>query len=252
MPDIFESDTAQAATDKLDAVLPDVEEQAWLRARLLPLLGIDSGQPASREESFTAWSSFLAAIADEGAVIVIEDLHWADLALLDFLSQLGERIDRVPLLVICTTRPELYDRGSAWAEGGDSETITLAPLSEQETAELVSALIPPSVSEQTRRAILERANGNPLFAEEMVRLLADTDLLEDGLADVPVPHSLQALIAARLDTLPAGPQELASGRCGRRQRLLADGARRDRRPRRRPSRARSAGVGAQGADPPFR
>ena len=205
---IFESDTAQAAADKLDAVLPDVEEQAWLRARLLPLLGIDSGQPASREESFTAWSSFLAAIADEGAVIVIEDLHWADLALLDFLSQLGERIDRVPLLVICTTRPELYDRGSALAEGGDSETITLAPLSEQETAELVSALIPSSVSEQTRRAILERANGNPLFAEEMVRLLADTDLLEDGLAEVPVPHSLQALIAARLDALPAGRKSL--------------------------------------------
>ena len=157
-----------------------MEEQAWLRARLLPLLGIDSGQPASREESFTAWSSFLAAIADEGAVIVIEDLHWADLALLDFLSQLGERIDQVPLLVVCTTRPELHDRGSAVAEGGDSETITLAPLSEQETAELVSELIPRSVPEQTRRAILERANGNPLFAEEMVRLLADTDLLEEG------------------------------------------------------------------------
>ena len=206
--DIFESDTAEAATDKLDAVLPDVEEQAWLRARLLPLLGIDSGQPASREESFTAWSSFLAAIADEGAVIVIEDLHWADLSLLDFLSELGERIDGVPLLVVCTTRPELYDRRAAWAEGGDSETITLAPLSEQETDELVSALIPQNVSEQTRRAILERANGNPLFAEEMVRLLADTDLLEDGVADVPVPHSLQALIAARLDTLPASHKSL--------------------------------------------
>jgi class 3 adenylate cyclase/tetratricopeptide (TPR) repeat protein len=205
---IFESDTAQGATDKLDAVLPDVEEQAWLRARLLPLLGIDSGQPASREESFTAWSSFLAAIADEGAVIVIEDLHWADLSLLDFLSQLGERVERVPLLVVCTTRPELYDRRSGWAEGGDSETITLTPLSEQETDELVSELIPQSVSEQTRRAILERANGNPLFAEEIVRLLADTDLLEDGSADLPVPHSLQALIAARLDTLPADRKSL--------------------------------------------
>jgi class 3 adenylate cyclase/tetratricopeptide (TPR) repeat protein len=198
---IFESDTAQAAADKLDAVLPDVEEKAWLRARLLPLLGIDSGQPASREESFTAWSSFLAAVADEGAVIVIEDLHWADAALLDFLSQLGERIDHVPLLVIGTARPELYDRELASAVRGNSETITLAPLSEEETAELVSTLIPPNVPQQTRQAILERANGNPLFAEEMARLLADTGLLEDGRADVPVPHSLQALIAARLDAL---------------------------------------------------
>ena len=157
------------------------------------MLGIDSGQPASREESFTAWISFLAAIADEGAVIVIEDLHWADSSLLDFLSQLGERIDRVPLLVVCTTRPELYDRQAGWAEGGDSETITLAPLSEQETDELVSALIPQSLSEQTRRAILDRANGNPLFAEEIVRLLADTDLLEDGSADLPVPSATQRL-----------------------------------------------------------
>ncbi len=205
---IFESDTAEAAANKLDAVLPDVEERAWLRARLLPLLGIDSGQPASREESFTAWTTFLAAIAGEGGVIVIEDLHWADLALLGFLSQLDERIGGIPLLVICTTRPELHDCGSTLAEGGDSETITLAPLSEQETDQLVSALIPQSVSEQTRRAILERANGNPLFAEEMVRLLADTNLLGQGLADVPVPQSLQTLIAARLDTLPADRKSL--------------------------------------------
>jgi class 3 adenylate cyclase/tetratricopeptide (TPR) repeat protein len=205
---IFESDTAQAATEKLDAVLPDVDERPWLRARLLPLLGVDSGRPASREESFTAWTRFLEAIADEGAAIVIEDLHWADMALLDFLSQLAERVDRVPLLVVCTARPELYDRRPGWAESRHSDTITLAPLSEQETAELVSALIPRRISEATRRVILARANGNPLYAEEIVRLLADKTLLEDGLADVPVPDSLQALIAARLDMLPADRKSL--------------------------------------------
>jgi len=81
---IYESDTAQTATGKLEAVLPEVEERPWLRARLLPLLGIESAQSASREESFTAWRRFLETIAHDGAVVVVEDLHWADLALLDF------------------------------------------------------------------------------------------------------------------------------------------------------------------------
>ena len=76
----------EVAAEKLEQVLPDVEERSWLKARLLPLLGIDSGQSASREESFSVWRRFVESIASDGpAVIVFEDLHWADAALLDFL-----------------------------------------------------------------------------------------------------------------------------------------------------------------------
>jgi len=206
---IYESDTAQTATGKLEAVLPEVEERPWLRARLLPLLGIESAQSASREESFTAWRRFLETIAHDGAVVVVEDLHWADLALLDFISELTEQDRGVPLFVLCTARPELYDRVPAWSEHDErSETIPLAPLSQAETAELVSTLAGRPISAEAHRVILDRAEGNPLYAEEVVQLLVERDLLAEPLTDVPVPDSLQSLIAARLDTLPVNRKSL--------------------------------------------
>jgi predicted ATPase len=108
----------------------------------------------------------------------------------------------VPLLLLCTARPELYERHPGWAAGiRNATTINLPPLSDGETAELVSHLITTSVlSAELEQRVLERAGGNPLYAEEFVRLLADRDL---GAGEVGLPESLQALIAARLDTLSA-------------------------------------------------
>ena len=199
---IYESDSPEVAAQKLEAVLPEVEERPWLRARLLPLLGIDSDQPASREESFTAWRRFVEAIAADGPVVLVwEDLHWADPSLLDFLAYLAEWAEGVPLLLLCTARPELYEKHPSWAGGArNTTTINLSPLSDTETAELVSALMIEEIPAEVERAILERAGGNPLYAEEFVRLLADRGL-EDGSDGLAFPDSVQALIAARLDTL---------------------------------------------------
>ncbi|HXH97606.1 MAG TPA: adenylate/guanylate cyclase domain-containing protein, partial [Gaiellaceae bacterium] len=199
---VFESDSPEVAAAKLERVLPDVEERDWLRARLLPLLGIDSGQSASREESFQAWRRFVESIAAAGpAVVVVEDLHWADAALLDFLSYLAEWAEGVPLLLLCTARPELFEAHATWGAGTrNSHTINLSPLSESETSELVQGLLEQTVSDPVRLAILERAGGNPLYAEEFVRLVADRGLGESGEA-LAFPDSVQALIAARLDTL---------------------------------------------------
>jgi tetratricopeptide (TPR) repeat protein len=200
---IYESDPPETAQEKLEAVLREGEDRAWLRARLLPLLGIDSGVAASREESFTAWRRFLEGVASDGpTVIVVEDIHWADPALLDFITHLAEWAEGVPLLVLCTARPELYERHPAWAGGmRNATTINLAPLSDRETAELVSGLLAQTVlTEGVEQAILERAGGNPLYAEEFVRLIADRGL-DDGGDGLAFPDSVQALIAARLDTL---------------------------------------------------
>src|SRR5207344_3132764 len=107
---VYESDSPQVAAQQLEAVLPEVGELAWLRARLLPLPGIDSGQPASREGSFTAWRHFIEAIAADGPLVLVwEDLHWADPSLLDFVAYLAEWAEGVPLLLLCTARPELYE-----------------------------------------------------------------------------------------------------------------------------------------------
>ncbi len=108
---ILESDPADVATTKLDSVLPEGAERPWFRQRLLPLLGIEANSTAERQELFTAWRRFLEHIAEQRpTVLVFEDLHWADDAMLAFLEHLAEVAEAVPLLVVGTARPELFER----------------------------------------------------------------------------------------------------------------------------------------------
>jgi len=216
---ILESDPPMVARDKLDAVLPEGEEREWFKQRLLPLLGIEATSSAEREELFTAWRRFLEGIADDSpTVLVFEDLHWADEAMLAFLEHLADLAEGVPLLLVGTARPELYERHPHYTDGmRNANTISLAPLTDEETARLVSALLDAAViPAELQQPILERAGGNPLYAEEFVRLLRDRDLLfqkgsswelKEG-AEVPFPDSVQALIAARLDTLEPDAKSL--------------------------------------------
>ena len=210
---ILDSDPPATAQTKLDAVLPAGSEREWFRQRLLPLLGIEATSTAEREELFTAWRRFFEHIAElDPTVLVFEDLHWADAAMLAFLEHLADRAEGVPLLVVGTARPELFDHHPDYARGLRNITsINLVPLTETETTRLVCALLDTSVIPvELQTPILERAGGNPLYAEEFIRLLKDKDLLvrqgsawlltED--AEIPFPDSVQALIAARLDTLP--------------------------------------------------
>ena len=200
---ILESDSPEQVSAKLErAVPPTVEERSWLLARLRPLVGF-TGEPVAQEESFAAWRAFLELLAaDNPCVVVVEDLHWADSVLLAFLEHLADWAQDVPLLVLCTTRPELYERHPHFgANARNSQRINLGPLSDDETVDLLAALLERSVlPESLERSLLERAGGNPLYAEEFVRLLVDRELL-DAPHDLLLPDSLQALIAARLDTL---------------------------------------------------
>jgi predicted ATPase/class 3 adenylate cyclase len=200
---ILESDSPDDVRGKLErAVSEDAPDRPWLLARLSPLVGL-AGEPAAQEESFTAWRHFLEQLGARGpAVLVFEDLHWADHALLAFLEDLADWSQGVPLLLLCTARHELHEQHPRWAGGlRNATTINLPPLSDQETAELVSALLERAgLATETQRLVLEQAGGNPLYAEEFVRLLTD----RGGTAGAEeVPESVQALIAARLDTLSA-------------------------------------------------
>jgi predicted ATPase/class 3 adenylate cyclase len=199
---ILESDSADVALAKLDVTLSrDEPERDWLIQRLGPLVGVEAAAPAERQESFTAWRRYLGALASaRPTVLVFEDIHWADDAFLAFLEHLADWSEDVPLLITCNARPELYERRPGWGAGQrNAHTINLSPLSDQETADLVSGLVPTTLlTPELRQAILDRAGGNPLYAEEFVRLLADRDLPPHELM---LPESVQALIAARLDTL---------------------------------------------------
>jgi class 3 adenylate cyclase/tetratricopeptide (TPR) repeat protein len=206
---VLESDPPELAREKLEQVLPEGEERAWFRERLLPLLGVEAGSSAGREESFAAWRRFVEQIAaDRPTVLVFEDLHWAGEGMLAFLDHLAEHLKGVPLLVVSTTRPELYDRHPQ--HGAGLPTVTLAPLSEAESGQLVAGLLETTLlPAELQQAIRDRAGGNPLFTQEFVALLRDRDLivqkgpswqLRDDAA-VPLPDSVHAVIAARLDTL---------------------------------------------------
>jgi tetratricopeptide (TPR) repeat protein len=216
---ILESDPPAEASAKLASavalVVEDPTERDWLEARLAPLTGLEgTALDVPREELFTAWRRFLEALAARHpTVLVFEDLQWADDALLAFIEHLVDWAVGLPMLVVCAARPELYERHAGWSGGRrNSTSIVLGPLTPQETAMLLSALLERAVlATETQEALLARSGGNPLYAEEFVRMLRDRGILEagtKGLALVPdaavqVPQTVQLLIGARLDTLHA-------------------------------------------------
>ena len=208
---ILESDGVARVEARLQAVLPEVPERDLLCARLRPLLGLEA-EEASREENFAAWRAFLEHQAAQGpTVLVLEDLHWADEPLLAFLDDLTRNLGDVPLLLLATGRQEVLELvGPGAGFVSAAEHVALGPLSGDETGRLILARLgATSLPVSLQAALLERSGGNPLFAEELVRLLEDRDLLENrggsvalrSGVELPMPDSIGALIAARLDLL---------------------------------------------------
>src|SRR6266540_735225 len=212
---VLESDTPDDAAAKLRAAVDEIADEsnrAWLRTRLAPLVGTGEVEPVEKEEAFSAWRTFLETVAARAPlVLLVEDIHWAEPALLEFIEHLVDRSTGVPLLVLCTARPELDERASGWGGGKrNSTTLSLTALSEQEMLRVVAAVLDEAVlPADTEAALLERAAGNPLYAEEFARMLRDRGLVTER-ADAPasvsdveiaVPETIQATITARLDAL---------------------------------------------------
>ncbi|HSI96817.1 MAG TPA: AAA family ATPase, partial [Gaiellaceae bacterium] len=210
---VLETDEAERTEAKLRetvaGVVADPADAHWLESHLRPLVGLESPVDVGagrRDEAFAAWRRFLEALAEQRPlVLVFEDLHWADDALLDFVDYLVEWAGGVPLLVVGTARPELLARRPGWGGGKPNAlTLSLSPLSDDETAELVHALLERSVLDaDVQQTLLERAGGNPLYAEEFVRMLG-----ERGTDELPLPETVQGLIAARLDGLSTEEKSL--------------------------------------------
>jgi class 3 adenylate cyclase/tetratricopeptide (TPR) repeat protein len=208
---ILENDPPEVAEEKLaktiDARGDDVDVD-WMLTRLRPLVGIADADAshAERTEQFAAWRQFIEGLAETGpAVVVFEDLHWADDTLLDFLDELIELASGVPLFVVATARPELLAKRPAWGGGRTNAlTLSLQPLAPEATATLVDELLGASGrDEDVRAAILERAEGNPLYAEEFARMVEE----QPG-STLQLPDSVHGIIAARLDMLPVDQKRL--------------------------------------------
>jgi class 3 adenylate cyclase len=210
---ILESDGADDVARKLRAatsrLVPDPRDSVWLDSHLGPLVGVaaqDQGSADRRSEAFAAWRRFFEGMAEQRPlVLVFEDLHWADDELLDFVDYLVEWATGVPILIVCTSRPELFERRPAWGGGKlNATTLSLAPLSEADTSRLLASLLArPLLPADTQNELLARSGGNPLYAEQYARMLLDG--ADDG--ELPMPESIQGIVAARLDRLP--PEEKA-------------------------------------------
>jgi class 3 adenylate cyclase/tetratricopeptide (TPR) repeat protein len=207
---IVESDSSEQAWQKLRSYVADLmgtasqhsDREAALIGRLLgvdvpPELAPDEDDPERMREAFlSALRRGIEAIAARRPfVIAFEDIHWADDGLLDAIEHLAQWV-RAPLMLICLARDELLDRRPSWGGGRRSATqLMLSPLSDEDSRELVRALLPQG--QEVVPAVAERSGGNPLFAEEMARRIAEEGTIEAA----ELPDTVQAVLAARLDSL---------------------------------------------------
>jgi predicted ATPase/class 3 adenylate cyclase len=208
-------DRGKPSVATIAEILAGRDKAKLIAERVAELLGFGEGEPGTRDETFWAVRQLFEVLARERPlVIVVDDLHWAESTFLDLIEHLVDFSRGYPIVIVGTARPELLDARPGWGSGKpNATTIALEPLSEAESREMISNLLDrlplsPAVESRITRAV----DGNPLFTEELVAMLVDEELLrrnEEGwvarsdLAELPVPSTINALLAARLEGLPS-------------------------------------------------
>ncbi|HTC86084.1 MAG TPA: adenylate/guanylate cyclase domain-containing protein [Candidatus Acidoferrum sp.] len=219
---LLDDDAPATALAKADARLAELGSSAAdpsIREALRAVLGLGSTTPTTREALFDGWRRYLEALArDAPLVLVLEDIHWADDGLLDFIEFLA-RWAEAPIMILALARHELVERRPAWGGGiPNAANIVLEPLDAEESVRLLDHLLSGGMPAVLRDRVVALADGNPLFTEELVRMFVDQGVLRfvDGrwelaqaVDEVEVPGSIQAVLAARLDGLPASEKRMA-------------------------------------------
>ncbi|MDQ3379804.1 MAG: AAA family ATPase [Actinomycetota bacterium] len=205
---------------RLVELIVEEAEPELVAQRVIEIVGIAESEAGAAQESFDSVRKFLEALGQaRPLVVVFDDVHWAESTFLDLVEHLADWSRGAPILLLCMARPELLEVRSSWAGGKlNATTVLLEPLTDAECLQLVSNLVgKDELADRLESRIAEAAEGNPLFVEEMVSMLIDDGLLvpENGhwmvagdLAAVPVPPTIHALLAARLDQL--GDEERAA------------------------------------------
>lgn len=215
---ITATDTPEMVLARLDSFLGE-EDTDGVDDRIASVLMVtEATYPI--EETFWATRRFFESLTQEGPLVLIfEDLHWAQQGLLDLLEHLVNNITTVPILILCSARPELFEQHPGWLdERPDTARLDLLPLSEQDIDALIEGLLgtaPLAPFAKARIAIA--AQGNPLFAEQMVAMWLDEGMLalRDNiwvLADpsTTIPPSISALLSSRLDRLPQNQRAIVA------------------------------------------
>jgi class 3 adenylate cyclase/tetratricopeptide (TPR) repeat protein len=225
---ILQSDSAETGTRKLDALLEglpttDPDELRTIAAAVSNLIGFATtprGTYAATEISRSElhWGVrrlFEHLATKRPLVLVLEDLHWAEPTLLDLIRYVAESDQRARIFILGSARPEFLDCGHALvAPDGYRHVVELDALGLEDSRAFLTQLAHPrELPGPLVDAVLRKADGNPLFLEEMVGMILDERLLDAGreieLEWLPVPDTVQALIGSRLDLLASGDKRVA-------------------------------------------
>lgn len=210
--------TADEATTRIAALIGDDQEARIVGRNVAAIAGVSGASLPGEEIAWSVRRFFESLARNRPAVVVFEDIHWAEPAMLDVIDHVAELARDAPLLLVCPARPELLEARPAWGGGKPNATsISLEPLSAEDSEQLVYNLLGEiPMPEALSRRIADAAGGTPLFVEEMIGMLIDDGLLrraegrwvaEEGISSIAVPATIQSLLAARLDRLPAAERD---------------------------------------------
>ena len=238
---IAETDASEKSAELLGAMLqefvPDADERVRIEPAVRALIGLDTRGWSGTEtgELYAAWRTLFERIAEQAPVVLVfEDVQWADAGLVGFIEHLLEWSRNRPIFVVTLARPEFLENHPTWGAGlRNFSNLHLEPLPDEAIVAMLEGAVPGLPASAGRR-IAARAEGVPLYAVEMLRMLLAQGVLTrdpDGggirlvgeLADVAIPDSLRGLIAARLDLLPPAERSLLQDAAVLGQSFEADG-----------------------------
>jgi class 3 adenylate cyclase/tetratricopeptide (TPR) repeat protein len=209
---ITDEDLPEEAHSKVLAPLTEERDAALIAERVTAAMGT-SPSPTVTEQIFWGIRRFLECLSRRQPLIaVFDDMQWAEETFLDLVEYLVARSKNAPILVVCLARPTLLDARPQWVVDKDNNVIVLKPLSAEDSERLVGSLlgIEAALPDEARRWIVRTGAGNPLFMEEILRMMIDEGYLQrshDGWAllrdvsSLSPPPTIQALLAARIDAL---------------------------------------------------
>jgi len=217
------ADTADEARAKLAALTSALPEGARVADTVAAAIGLSLDRSQTEQIAWSVRKLLEGLARARPLVVIVDDIQWAEPALLDLIEEVATWTDDAPLMLVCMARPDLHDDRRGWSGGVlNSTTVLLGPLPADESAALIGNLVGSDVlGGSLGHRIVESAEGNPLFVEEMIGMLVDAGILRSGsegwaltgdVERVEVPPTIQALLAARLDRLP--PRERAVAQRG--------------------------------------